>query len=88
MKKQIIHFSIYQSSKVLSILASIYIAIIAFPLALILLLSDHVKEGIVLILYPFIFSILFFIGHAIVFALYNFVARHFGGVEFTVKDLE
>lgn len=69
-------------------MAGLMMAIFAFPLGLLLMMGGHSREGWALLVYPFLVILFVFIGHAIFFALYNFVARYFGGVEVNFKDVE
>lgn len=88
MKKQINHISVFQSSKTISVLFGLVGVIIAYPLALFAFLNGLPKDGLQLIILPFIWIVMGFIFYAIFFALYNFIARFFGGIEVEFKDVE
>jgi hypothetical protein len=88
MKKQVSHFTIFQSSKVLSVLGALTSAIFAFPLGILLILGGDSTRGLQAIVYPFILLLFMFIFYAVFFAIYNFVARYFGGLEIEFKDVE
>jgi hypothetical protein len=42
--------------------------------------------GLMLIAAPFLYAIVAYLGAALVSAIYNFVARRFGGVEFELTE--
>jgi hypothetical protein len=88
MKKQVSHITIFQSSKVISVLGAFTSAIFAFPLGILLILSGDSTRGLQAIVYPFILLLFMFIFYAIFFALYNFIAKYFGGLEIELKDVE
>ena len=88
MKKQVGHISIFQSSKVLAVLSAIMVGLFTIPAGIIFMLNGHSRNGLFLMLYPFLFLVFIFIAHSIFFWLYNLFARSFGGVEFTFKDPE
>jgi hypothetical protein len=90
MKKQIVRISILQSSKIMTalyvVLGFIY-TIIGIPM---IIFGDE-KLRIVGIIYaamPVLMGIFGFIFFVIFAALYNLLARLFGGVEFEVKDAD
>jgi hypothetical protein len=88
MKKQIKHFSILQTSKVLAILYGV-IAILFVPFLLIPALGNDNGGSMVLISIaaPFLYAILGFIFTALFCWIYNIVAKYVGGIEFTLEDL-
>jgi hypothetical protein len=88
MKKQITHISILQSSKVLALVYFVLFAIIFIPLGLIALLTEPLKDALVLFIMPFVYLIISFITCIILIATYNFVAGYLGGVEFSLGDVE
>ncbi|NGX42972.1 MAG: hypothetical protein K940chlam7_01262 [Chlamydiae bacterium] len=88
MKKQVSKISIHQSSKVIAILYFILSAIVAIPLGIYILLFHEVAGALCVFLAPFIYLIFFYILFAIFSWLYNLVASSFGGLEFTVTDID
>lgn len=88
MKKQVSHISVHQSSKVMAALLIVIMTIFAIiPAGLYALANGETSTGLFfLIVGPIVYGILFYIFHAITYWLYNFVARHLGGVEFELKD--
>jgi hypothetical protein len=91
MKKQIIHFSVHQTSKAI---ASLYAAVIAvlfvFPMGLyhIFFLGNVVGGLLVIFLVPLFYWVALYIGHLIGCWFYNTVARYFGGIEFEMIDVD
>jgi len=90
MKKQIIRFSILQSSKITTVLyflmGFIY-TLIGVPI----LIFGGEKMRIIGILYtlmPIIMAVIGFIFFVIFAALYNLLAKWVGGIEVEVKNIE
>ena len=94
MKRQITHISPHQSAKVI---AGLY-ALLISPAILVgvfgFLGSLLFKQGILqslpflfLILAPFIYGFFAYILFGLFALLYNFLAKHIGGIEFVVTDL-
>jgi hypothetical protein len=88
MKKQITRFSIFQTSKVLSLMFIIPFAILAFSFGIFLILDGKPREGLSIIIMPFFSVIILFIYNAIILALYNFAAKYFGGIEIELNDCQ
>lgn len=86
MKKQISHFSIWQTSKVLAIVGCIVSAIYAIPLGLIELYNKATDLAIIILLQPLVHLVLGFISFVILFGIYNWVAKTFGGIELHTED--
>ena len=87
MKKQIKHFTIFQTSKVLAIVYGA-IAIIFVPVFLISALGKD-GNGTMLIfsfVTPVLYAILGFIVTALFCWIYNIAAKYVGGIEFTLQD--
>ncbi|HEV8609860.1 MAG TPA: hypothetical protein VGS98_07320 [Thermoanaerobaculia bacterium] len=94
--KQVVQIGVGQTAKVLAILYFIMTAIFCVIFAPFVLLSGPAEHpvmpfggallGVVLIAAPFLYAIVAYIGAALVSAIYNFVARRFGGVEFELTE--
>lgn len=89
MKKQIIHISILQSSKimvVLYVLMGCLYTIIGIPM--IIFGNDKIRIlGLFYLLGPIWLGLLGFIFFVVFSAIYNGLARIFGGFEVEVKDI-
>ena len=90
MKKQLIRFSVLQSSKIMTalyfIMGFIY-TLIAIPM--LIFGGDELRTmGIVYILMPVIMGILGFILFVIFAAIYNRLAKWLGGIEVEVKNID
>jgi hypothetical protein len=89
MRKQITNFSVHQTSKVLAILYFVFAAIFFIPLGLYTLFHEaQTGSAIFLFICPFLYLIATYILFAITQFVYNFIAKGFGGVEFTVTDVD
>lgn len=88
MRKQVVHVSVHQTSKVIASTYAIIIAIVAFIMAIytILIERDFVTAIFILILIPLFYWIVFYIGHVIGLFFYNQVAKYLGGIEFDLAD--
>lgn len=94
-KKQITHFSIHQSSKVIAVVYFI-LGLIVFALAALQLFVTGDLSGAtgvltylgIVFLAAIAYMIIGYIVSAISFLLYNLIAKSFGGVEFTLVDKE
>lgn len=89
MKKQIVRISILQSSKIMTamyvLMGFIYSAI---GVPMIVFGNPGLRVlGVVYLFMPVILGIVGFIFFVIFAAIYNFLARQFGGIEFEVKDI-
>lgn len=90
MRKQIISVSILQSSKIMTamyvVMGFIY-TLIGIPM--IVVGNREIKIiGLIYLLMPLWMGILGFIFFVIFAAIYNFLARHLGGFEVEVKDVD
>ena len=90
MKKQIVHISILQSSKIIiaiKVLTGCLFALIGVPMVI---LGDPMIRtmGVVYLFMPIIMGILGFIVFVVGAAIYNFLARQFGGIEVEVRDVD
>lgn len=88
MRKQIVHLSVHQTSKVIGILYFLMIFVFIVPASVILYLQSSDPTYFLLFFYPFLFAILTYISTAITAWFYNLVARSFGGIEFDLEDRE
>ena len=88
MKKQVVHVSVLQSSKVMAVL---YL-VLSLPMVLIMAIPTMMAggEGIslaMLIFAPIIYTVVGFIFTAIGAWIYNLVAARIGGFEFTTTEV-
>jgi hypothetical protein len=88
MKKQITHFSVHQTSKVIALIYFVLVAIFAIPWGILAYIETGASETLVIFLAPFIYMILGYILMAIFLFVYNLIAPHFGGIEFTLSHEE
>ncbi len=90
MKKQMIRISILQSSKIMTamyVLMGFIYTLIGLPM--IIFGNPGIRVmGIVYLFMPVLMGIFGFIFFVIFAAIYNFLAKHFGGVEVEVKDVD
>jgi len=91
MKKQITRISPVQTSKVVAFLYASF-AVITVPVGIVFLLiggrDGHNRAlGLTLILVPFFYAAAGFVLGLIGTAIYNFIAKRFGGFEFTVTEV-
>lgn len=88
MKKQITHISLHQTAKILTILTFIVTAVFAIPFGIFLLFQEDRLAAVPVFFVPFLYALFSYIFWVVYGWLYNLVAKHFGGVEFTVKEIE
>lgn len=86
MRKQLIHFSIHQSSKVLAIVYFLLVLVFTVPVSIIMYFQMQDPTFFLFLFYPFLFAILTYISTAIMLWFYNLVAKSFGGIEFKLED--
>jgi fatty acid desaturase len=88
MKKQIVHISVHQTSKVVAAMrAAMTAALFVFPLSLGYWFQGHVVFGVILLLFiPVIFWLLLYIGYVIACWFYNLVIPWTGGIEVEVIE--
>ena len=88
MKKQITRISPHQTSKIVAIL---YFAcmLILVPIGIIMLLVGGKEKymGLFFIIAPVLYGVVGYLMFGIAYLLYNFIAKRFGGVEFTVTEV-
>lgn len=88
MKKQIAHVSLHQTAKVLSILLFIVLAVVSIPFGIYLLLFEDRTTAAPFFFIPFLYALFNYLFWFVYGWLYNLVAKHFGGIEFDLKDKE
>lgn len=89
MKKQIVHISVHQSSKVIASILTLLVLLMAIPMAIYSFLEGDMREALLFLIFtPIFYGIIFYISHALGFLIYNFIVKHLGGVEFDVKEME
>lgn len=87
MKKQIVRFSIFQTSKVLTVFHFIFFAMYAIPMGLYFMYRGE-QAAIALFFFPFVFAFIYFVVFTLVLWVYNGIASGFGGIEITLKDVD
>jgi hypothetical protein len=90
MKKQVVRISILQSSKIITaiqFLVGFIYTLIGIPM---IIFGDPLLRnmGVFYLFMPVIMPILGFIFFIIIAAIYNFLAKQFGGVEVEVRDVD
>jgi predicted permease len=90
LKKQITQISPIQTAKVIAVM---YFVITIPVFAVMVLISFFGPKGnagfsLVMLLLPFLYLIMGFIFTAITAAVYNFVAKRIGGIEFTTEETQ
>lgn len=90
MRKQIVHFSVNQTSKVAaSVYVLLFFIFVAIPGALYQMYWGGVGAGLItLIISPFIYWIVLYIMQAVLCWFYNKIAKCMGGIEFVLVDTE
>jgi len=89
MRKQIVHISIHQTSKVIAAMhAAMVTVLFILPTVLGRLFHGKIISSIViLIIFPFFIWLLMYIGYVIACWFYNLVVPWMGGIEIEVKDI-
>lgn len=90
MKKQIVHISIHQTSKVISAMhAVMFTVLFLLPTAIAYMFQGDVGTGLgILVLLPFISWLIMYIGYVIACWFFNLVTPWTGGIEFDMVDKE
>jgi len=88
MKKQITGFSVFQTSKILGIICGC-MAIVFVPFLLYPALGGENGRSMIFfsMAMPFLYAIIGFILTALFCWIYNILAKHIGGIEFSLKDV-
>ncbi|CRX39177.1 hypothetical protein [Estrella lausannensis] len=87
--KEIKHFAIGQSAKTLALIATLASAIFVIPMLLYLMLleGDAVQfKFLSVLVIPVFYGILTYLLWAVMFFLYNWVAKRFGGIKFQIEE--
>ena len=91
MKKQVVRISILQSSKIVTAIQFL-LGFIYTLLGVFLIVFAHnpglKTAGVIYLFMPIIMPILGFIFFIIIAAIYNFLAKQFGGIEVEVRDVD
>jgi putative effector of murein hydrolase LrgA (UPF0299 family) len=87
MTRQITHVSIHQTSKVFGLLY-FALSLLFVPIAIGVIAASPKARGMgmFLIFAPILYGIVGYLGSALFAAIYNFLARRVGGVEFESVD--
>lgn len=89
MKRQISRFSVHQCSKIVGLIYFVLFLLVMIPLGIISWVGGNpMTDTITLFLLPFLYGIVTYIGTIVLLALYNWIAKYTGGLEFTVHDVE
>lgn len=88
MKKEIRRFSLHQTAKVFAFVYFILSAIFLIPLGIVTLFSKEHAGALFLFLAPFVYLIVGYLAWILLGAVYNLVAKYFGGIEFETVDKE
>jgi hypothetical protein len=89
MRKQVVHISIHQTSKVVAAMHTVMITLLfILPNVLALLYNRHLLTGIFLLLFmPLFVWALLYIGYIVACWFYNLVVPYTGGIEIDVADV-
>jgi hypothetical protein len=90
MKKQIVHISIHQTSKVIAAMHAVMITVIfVLPTFLGHLFNGQVIMAFVILIFlPLLLWLLMYMGYVIACWFYNLVVPWTGGIEFNLVDLD
>lgn len=90
MKKQIVRVSVLQSAKVLAVMYFVISLPIVLIMALPMLFTDQPRVGFgvgMMILMPILYAVFGFLFSAFGAWIYNLLAPHIGGFEFTTVEV-
>jgi hypothetical protein len=90
MKKQIVHLSVHQTSKVIAALQTVLITIFfILPIALGYLFQGHIMGALsTLIVFPLVIWLFMYIGYVIICWFYNLIIPWTGGIELEPESVE
>ena len=91
MKKQVVRISILQSSKIITAIQFLVGFIYTFLGVFLIVFAHnpgHKLAGVIYLFMPIILPILGFIFFIIIAAIYNCLAKQFGGIEVEVRDVD
>lgn len=87
MKKQVKHFSVAQCAKVIAVMYFV----ISLPIVIVFLLPAFIGipgyPVLAVVLFPFGYAVISFLGVLLAAWVYNIVAAHVGGLEFTTAEV-
>jgi amino acid transporter len=86
MKKQIAHFSLHQTAKILCLVPFVITAVFAIPMGIFTFFSGDKESAFQLFLMPFLIAAFSYVGYVLWGWLYNLLAKRFGGIEFELTD--
>lgn len=86
MKVKLSKISIHQSSKVLALAQGLVFALFLIPMATYSFVTGDILSGIFVLLGLLLCIIVWYVGFALSFWIYNLIASSFGGVEFTLSE--
>ena len=87
MTRQIIHVSIHQTSKVFALVYFCFsLLIVPVGIAMMVGYPQGRAAGLFFIFAPVIYAVVGYLGSALFGAIYNFLAKRIGGVEFDSVD--
>jgi len=85
--------SIFQTSKILSIICFALVAVFTVPIGLLGILSDlfdtyqsRFSGGLTFIAIPFIYAIITYLATALACVIYNYLASRIGGIELEIES--
>lgn len=88
MKKRIKRISVKQSAKVITSIYGLAALIIGVPLVVIQMIATRdVVTSFGILLFLALYLLIAFVGIMLVFTVYNFVAKKFGGIEVELEDV-
>ena len=89
MRKQVVHISIHQTSKVVAALHAVMIAtLFVLPNALALMYNRHFILGILLlVLFPLFLWAMLYIGYVVACWFYNLIVPFTGGIEVDIDNV-
>jgi hypothetical protein len=89
MKQQVQRFSLHQNAKVFAVLMTLSSCIFIIPMALFASAfapAGSGPSGLLFLLMPLIYLVFGYISVAIGCAIYNFMFRYIGGIEFEAQN--
>ncbi len=88
-RKQIMHLSVHQTSKVIASVYALITLLIAIPMGIYTIINGDIIGGLTMLIFlPILYWIFFYITHVIVCWVYNQVVKKLGGIELDLKDLQ
>lgn len=89
MRKQIVHISVHQTSKVIAAMhAAMFSVLFVLPTVLGHLFHGKIISGLLILIFvPFFIWLFMYIGYVIACWFYNLVVSWTGGIEIELKDI-